>query len=67
MGSQFPVRLLCLTIVALGSSQVATIASWITWSMDSSVGKALIAGAAAFAGSAPLIFGALNYLMRHDA
>ncbi|SCE63622.1 hypothetical protein GA0070216_10118 [Micromonospora matsumotoense] len=67
MGSQIPIRLLVLAVVALGSSQVATTASWIVWSMDLNAGKALIAGAAAFAGSAPLIFGALKYLMRSDA
>lgn len=66
MGSPFPVRLLCLAVVTLGSSQVATVASWVTWSAESSFSKTLIAGAVAFAGSAPLIHGALNYLIRHD-
>lgn len=67
MGSDFPIRLLCLAVVTLGSSQVATIACWVSWSIDPHPGKAIAAGAAAFATSAPLIFGALNYLIRREA
>ncbi len=67
MRSDFLVRLLCLFIVFLGSTVVAIISGVVSWSIEPSIGKAIVAGAAAFAGSAPLIFGAINYLMKREA
>ncbi|MET8250545.1 hypothetical protein [Micromonospora sp. NPDC005197] len=67
MGSDFPIRLLCLTVVILGSSLVAVIAGLVSWSIEPGIGRAIVAGSAAFAGSAPLFFGAINYLMKREA
>ncbi|MET8268500.1 hypothetical protein ACFYP0_27865 [Micromonospora arida] len=67
MGSDFPIRLLCLTVVILGSSLVAVIAGLVSWSIEPGVGRAIVTGAVAFAGSAPLIFGAITYLTKREA
>ncbi|MBY8870721.1 hypothetical protein K7640_02550 [Micromonospora sp. PLK6-60] len=66
MDNALAVRLLWLVVVVLAASLAGTIASWISWATEPSIGKALASGAGTFAGMVSLVLAAANFLTRRD-
>ncbi|WP_091646746.1 hypothetical protein [Micromonospora pallida] len=61
------VRTLCLAIAVLFGSQVGTVASWISWVIDPSIGKAILSGGVAFSGGFALVLTAIRFITGRDA
>lgn len=67
MGNTVSTRALLLVNAVTASSLTGVVASWITSEIEQSIGKALLAGGAAFGGTLALLIVTFNFLARGDA
>ncbi|MGC4809800.1 hypothetical protein ACLQ29_04625 [Micromonospora sp. DT228] len=65
--SPWSTGILLLLVAILASSLVAMVIGWVTWAIEHSVGKALIAGGTAFGGTLALLITAFNFVMKREA
>ncbi|MET7864893.1 hypothetical protein [Micromonospora taraxaci] len=67
MGNNVATRVLLLIIAISAAISIGLTTGWVTWEIEQSVGKALIAGGAGFGGSLALSITALNFVLKREA
>ncbi|WFF09096.1 hypothetical protein O7622_11300 [Micromonospora sp. WMMD1076] len=67
MANNVSTRVLLLLVAVLAASLVGLVTGWISWALDPSVGKALLAGGGAFGATLIVLLTAINFVLKREA
>lgn len=67
MGNNVATRVLLLLVAVMAASLFGLVTGWISWALDPSVGKALLAGGGAFGATLVVLLSAINFVLRREA